>query len=92
MNLAMAAALGLLPLVTSFAEGVPSPGPDEISVAFWNACRAGQLAAARYLLARGADLNWPAPWSGESPLDAARARREDKMVTWLTAEGATSGA
>jgi ankyrin repeat protein len=92
MNLAMAAALGLMPLVTSFAEGAPSPGPDEISGAFWNACRAGRLAAARYLLARGADLNWPAPWSGETPLDAARARHEDEMATWLAAEGATAGA
>ena len=67
-------------------------GPDELSDAFWNACRAAQLTAARYLLARGADLNWPAPWSGETPLDAARARDEDDMVAWLTAEGATSGA
>jgi uncharacterized protein len=92
MSLAQAAALGLMPLVTSVAEAVPSPGPEEISVAFWNACRAGQLAAARYLLARGADLNWPAPWSGETPLDAARARHENEMVAWLTAEGATSGA
>ena len=92
MNLATSAALGLLPRVTSFVEGDPSPGPDEISVAFWNACRAGELAAARYLLARGAELNWPAPWSGETPLDAARARHEDETVTWLTAAGATSGA
>src|SRR6202035_5154035 len=92
MNLAMSAALGLLPRVTSFVEAVPSPGPDEISVAFWNACRAAQLATARYLLARGADLNWPAPWSGETPLDAAQARREDEMVAWLTAAGASSGA
>jgi len=92
MNLAQVSALGLMPLVTSFAEAVPAPGPDEISVAFWNACRAGQLAAARYLLARGADLNWPAPWSGETPLDAAQARHEDEMVAWLTAAGASSGA
>jgi ankyrin repeat protein len=92
MNLAMSSALGLLPRVTSFAEAAPSPGPDDISVAFWNACRAGQLVVARYLLARGADLNWPAPWSGETPLDAARARREDEMVAWLAAEGATSDA
>ena len=91
MNLAKAAALGLMPLVTSFAEAVPAPGPDEVSVAFWNACRAGQLAAARYLLARGAELNWPAPWSGETPLDAARARHEDETAAWLTATGATSG-
>jgi len=92
MNLAQTSALGLMPLVTSFAEAVPSPGPDEISVAFWNACRAGQLAAARYLLARGADLNWPAPWSGETPLDAAQARHEGEMVAWLTAAGALPGA
>lgn len=92
MNLAQAAALGLIPLLTSFTEAAPVPGPDEISVAFWNACRAGQLAAARYLLARGADLNWSAPWSGETPLDAAQARHEDEMVAWLAMEGATSGA
>jgi uncharacterized protein len=92
VNLSQASALGLMPLVTSFMEAVPSPGPDEISVAFWNACRAGQLTTARYLLARGADLNWPAPWSGETPLDAAQARREDEMVAWLTAAGASSGA
>ena len=92
MNLAQAAALGLMPLIRSFAEAVPAPGPEEISVAFWNACRAGQLAAARYLLARGADLNWPAPWSGETPLDAAQAKGEDEVVAWLTIEGATFGA
>ena len=91
LNLSQAAALGLMPLVTSSAESLPSPEPDEISVAFWNACRAGQLAAARYLLARGADLNWPAPWSGETPQDAAQARHEEEMVAWLTAAGASSG-
>ena len=90
LNLAQASALGLMPLMTSSAESLPSPGPDEISAAFWNACRAGQLAAARYLLTRGADLNWPAPWSGETPLDAAQARREDEMVAWLAAAGASS--
>jgi uncharacterized protein len=92
MSLGQAAALGLMPLITSITEADPAPGPDEISVAFWNACRAGQLAAARYLLTRGADLNWPAPWSGETPLDAAQARHEDEMVAWLAAQGATSGA
>ncbi len=91
MNLSQAAALGLMPLVTSFAEGIPPSGAEEISLAFWNACRAGQLPTARYLLARGADLNWPAPWSGETPLDAAQARHEDELVAWLTAEGAISG-
>jgi ankyrin repeat protein len=92
LNLSQASALGLMPLVSSSAESLPAPGPDELSVAFWNACRAGQLAAARYLLARGADLNWPAPWSGETPLDAAQARYEGEMVAWLTAAGALPGA
>ena len=92
ISLAQSAALGLMPLVTSFAEGVPPSGAEEISLAFWNACRAGQLATARYLLARGADLNWRAPWSGETPLDAAQARHENEMAAWLAAEGAISGA
>jgi uncharacterized protein len=36
-------------------------------------------------------LNWPAPWSGETPLDvAAKAGRGD-VVTWLRANGATGG-
>jgi ankyrin repeat protein len=91
INLAQSAALGLMPLVTSFTEGVPPPGGEEISLAFWNACRAGQLPTARYLLARGADLNWPAPWSGETPLDAAQARHQHEMAAWLAAEGAISG-
>ncbi|HEX4833825.1 MAG TPA: ankyrin repeat domain-containing protein [Trebonia sp.] len=57
---------------------------EELSLAFWNACRAGQLAAARYLAARGADTSWRAPWSDESALDAARAQDAHAVVTWLT--------
>jgi hypothetical protein len=91
VDLAQAAALGLTPVVRSLAEAVPPPEPDELSVAFWNACRAGQLGAARSLLGHGAELNWAAPWSGETPLDAARAKHQDAMAAWLAAEGATSG-
>src|SRR5579863_7219845 len=32
LNLSQASALGLMPLVTSFAESLPAPGPDELSV------------------------------------------------------------
>jgi uncharacterized protein len=90
MNLSRAAALGLLPLVTQLATVTPPPAGDDLAVAFWNACRAGQLETARYLAGRGADINWRAPWSGETPLDAASSKRERTVVAWLTESGATS--
>jgi predicted enzyme related to lactoylglutathione lyase len=89
MNLSRAAALGLMPLVTEFATVTP-PDSEELALAFWNACRAGQLEAARYLAGRGADINWRAPWSGETPLDAARGKHKRAVVAWLTESGATS--
>jgi predicted enzyme related to lactoylglutathione lyase len=89
MNLSRAAALGLMPLVTEFATATP-PDSEELAMAFWNACRAGQLEAARYLAGRGADINWRAPWSGETPLDAARGQHERAVAAWLAESGATS--
>ena len=90
MSLSRAAALGLMPLVTELATAAPPPDGDELAIAFWNACRAGQLETARYLAGRGADINWPAPWSGETPLDAARDKHERAVVAWLTESGAAS--
>jgi uncharacterized protein len=90
MNLSRAAALGLMPLVTDLATATP-PDSKELALAFWNACRAGQLEAARYLAGRGADIDWRAPWSGETPLDAARGKQERAVIAWLTGSGATSG-
>jgi uncharacterized protein len=90
MNLSRAAALGLMSLVTELATATPLPDGEELAMAFWNACRAGQLEAARYLAGRGADINWRAPWSGETPLDAARDKHERAVVAWLTESGATS--
>jgi uncharacterized protein len=91
MNLSRAAALGLMPLVTEFATQSPPPDDEELAIAFWNACRAGQLETARYLAGRGADSNWRAPWSGETPLDAARDKQQRAVVAWLTEAGAASG-
>ena len=88
MNLSRAAALGLMPLVTEFATATPPPDGEELSIAFWNACRAGQLEAARYLAGRGADIHWHAPWSGKTPLDAAREQHQHPIVAWLTDSGA----
>jgi uncharacterized protein len=91
MNLSRAAALGLMPLVTELATAAPPPDGEELATAFWNACRAGQLEAARYLAGRGADINWRAPWSGETPLDAAGSSDQRAVVAWLTDSGAMSG-
>lgn len=90
MSLSRAAALGLMPLVTELATAEQLDG-EELAIAFWNACRAGQLEAARYLAGRGADINWPAPWSGQTPPDAALHFREREVVAWLTESGASSG-
>jgi ankyrin repeat protein len=91
-GLSHAAALGLTETVTSLVEtSQPPPDRDDVSVAFWNACRAGQLPVARYLLARGADLNWQAPWDGNTPLDAATAKHQRQTAAWLRDNGAHSG-
>ncbi len=91
MNLSRAAALGLMPLVTELATATPPPDGEELAVALWNACRAGQLEAARYLASRGANLQWRAPWSGQTPLDAARDAGQRALVAWLTEAGAAAG-
>lgn len=90
MNLSRAAALGLVPLVTELATATPPPDGEELAIAFWNACRAGQLEAARYLAGCGTDINWRAPWSGETPLDAARGSREGAVIAWLAESGSAS--
>jgi uncharacterized protein len=77
------AVLGRLAAVTALAEATSAPDRDDLSVAFWNACRAGQLDVARYLLGRGADPDWAAPWDGSTPLDAASASHQHETVTWL---------
>lgn len=80
MTLGQAAALGLLTQVREMSD----VDTEERSTALWNACRAGQLAVAQYLVERGADLNWVAPWSGETPLSAARHEHRDEIVAWLS--------
>jgi hypothetical protein len=36
-------------------------------------------------------LNWPAPWDGSTPLDAATAKHQRETVAWLRDHGAHSG-
>ncbi|MFC4149644.1 ankyrin repeat domain-containing protein [Micromonospora mangrovi] len=76
-----AAALGLLPVVDRLAVG-----STELDAPLWNACRAGQLDAAKLLVSRGASPRWPAPWSGETAVDVAQSSGNDELVSWLTAQ------
>jgi ankyrin repeat protein len=85
------AALGLMAAIMRRVEADPAPPPEALSGPFWNACHGGQLAAAQYLLAHGADLNWPAPWSGQTPLDIAERAARNEIVAWLREKGAVHG-
>jgi uncharacterized protein len=85
------AALGHMPAIMRRVESNPSPRPEALSGPFWNACHGGQLATAQYLLAHGGDLNWPAPWSGQTPLDIAEQAGRSDVVAWLVEKGATRG-
>jgi len=81
------AALGMMPEITRRLVAATLPA-DQLSGPFWNACHGGQLAAAGLLLAHGADLNWPAPWSGQTPLDIAEQAERRDVVAWLLERGA----
>jgi uncharacterized protein len=85
------AALGLMAAIRHRVDANPAFPSDALSGALWNACHGGQLAAAQYLLAHGADLNWPAPWSGQTPLDIAEKAGSGEVVAWLREQGATRG-
>ncbi len=89
-NLWQSAALGLRNRVERFFAATPGPSADEVTNAFWHACRSGQRAMAEWLLARGADLNWVGH-DGMTPLDAARRNGAVEVVEWLEGRGAGSG-
>ena len=85
-----AAALGLLNRVRE-CRSIEPPGPsEEITNAFWHACRAGQLGTAEYLLDQGAELNWVGH-DGKTPLDAAQNGETNQLTPWLRELGAEQG-
>ena len=85
------AALGMMPAIVRRFETDSAPQAETLSGPLWNACHGGQLAAAQYLLGLGADLNWAAPWSGQTPLDIAERSGRSEVVTWLLEKGAIRG-
>ena len=86
------AALGLIEPIRRRLEADPSLRGETLSGPFWNACHGGQLATMQYLLSHGAELNWPAPWSGQTPLDVAERAGHRDVVAWLIDNGASRGA
>lgn len=77
------AALGLMDRIRPRFESEQSPTSGSITYSFWNACCAGQLQAAQFLLEKGADLNWVPEWCDESPLDGAVKSGNPDLITWL---------
>jgi ankyrin repeat protein len=86
-----AAALGLVERVERYCASQPPPTAEQITGAFWHACRGGQRRTAEYLLERGAELNWLG-WEKQTPLDAARRSEETDLVSWLRSHGARMAA
>jgi len=86
-TLSQAAALGLVERVAECFSAQPPPTEEQVTGAFWHACRGGQRAAAEYLLQRGADLNWIG-WNQETPFDAANHSANREMIAWLRGRGA----
>jgi uncharacterized protein len=84
------ATLGLLDRIRPLFGDAEPPAADEVTAAFWGACHGGQLATARYLLDRGADLDWVSAWDSTTALDAARRSEATEVVDWLLAQGARS--
>ena len=81
-----AAALGLLERVRALSAA-EALSPQQITNAFWHACRGGQRATAEYLLTLGAHLNWVGH-DHKTPYDAARASGNEDLAAWLRARGA----
>jgi uncharacterized protein len=83
------AALGMMDRLQQFFKGDSKPSAEEVTNAFWSACHGGQLEAARYLLVRGAAVNWVGH-DGLTPLDAAARNGSKEVVAWLRKQGARS--
>jgi ankyrin repeat protein len=82
-----AAALGLMDRVEEYFRSDSAAATDVVTNVFWNACHGGQLLAAKYLLGRGAELNWIGH-DGLTPFDAAVRNGNEELVAWLRSEGA----
>jgi hypothetical protein len=84
-----AAALGLLSVVRQQVSAEPPPPLEQVTNAFWHACRGGQLEVASYLFEHGADPHWVG-YDGKTPLAVARESGVVALIEWLEALTAKS--
>lgn len=77
-----AAALGMIGVVRARWLQEPPPTRDEITRAFWHACRGGQQVTAAYLLEKRADPRWLG-WDGKTPVEAAMESGDAGLLAWL---------
>jgi uncharacterized protein len=82
------AALGQLDRVREHFTESSAPTPQDVTNAFWNACRGGQRDVAEFLLKNGADPNWIGH-DKKTPLQIAQESGADELVTWLRSQGAS---
>jgi hypothetical protein len=80
-----AAALGMLDIVRARWEDQPPPARDEITRAFWHACRAARQNTSAFLLERGADPDWVG-WDHKTPRQVAAESGNAAFIAWLRAE------
>jgi uncharacterized protein len=79
-----AAALGLLDRLEELLT--QSPGGEDISHAFWQACHGGQRRAAERLLGAGADLAYHPGYADETAAQIAASHGEQRsnLLRWLS--------
>ncbi len=81
-GLSHALASGMLDLVRARWQEQPPPSPDEVTRAFWHACRAAQRNTAAFLVERGADPDWVG-WDHKTPRQVARESGDSDFIAWL---------
>jgi uncharacterized protein len=79
-----AAALGLLDEVQACFHQEPAPSNEEVTNAFWNACRGGHRPVAEFLLSQGADPDWVGH-DDKTPLEIAEESGNQDLIAWLRA-------